>query len=198
MNKSDKRVLKTDYLIKKTFLALLNQKEIDQITIKSICDKALISKSTFYDHYTDKYTLLDTLVSEYAQNFKSEIHSRFKSVSEDRTLQVIEDITNAMSSESQNISSLLKIKGQHGLNIRLRTILRNESFSYFSNHWINNSFSKVFLSELYTEISLGSISFILTNHNNPKMLKQHADFVEIIQEALITKINIKYTEENQL
>ncbi|MBP5841754.1 TetR/AcrR family transcriptional regulator [Lactiplantibacillus plantarum] len=198
MNKSDKRVLKTDYLIKKTFLALLNQKEIDQITIKSICDKALISKSTFYDHYTDKYTLLDTLVSEYAQNFKSEIHSRFKSVSEDRTLQVIEDITNAMSSESQNISSLLKIKGQHGLNIRLRTILRNESFSYFSNHWINNSFSKVFLSELYTEISLGSISFILTNHNNPKMLKQHADFVEIIQEALITKINSKNTEENQL
>lgn len=198
MNKSEKRVLKTDYLIKKTFLALLNQKEIDQITIKSICDKALISKSTFYDHYTDKYTLLDTLVSEYAQNFKSEIHSRFKSVSEDRTLQVIEDITNAMSSESQNISSLLKIKGQHGLNIRLRTILRNESFSYFSNHWINNSFSKVFLSELYTEISLGSISFILTNHNNPKMLKQHADFVEIIQEALITKINSKNTEENQL
>ncbi|KZU77803.1 Transcriptional regulator TetR family [Lactiplantibacillus plantarum] len=198
MNKSDKRVLKTDYLIKKTFLALLNQKEIDQITIKCICDKALISKSTFYDHYTDKYTLLDTLVSEYAQNFKSEIHSRFKSVSEDRTLQVIEDITNAMSSESQNISSLLKIKGQHGLNIRLRTILRNESFSYFSNHWINNSFSKVFLSELYTEISLGSISFILTNHNNPKMLKQHADFVEIIQEALITKINSKNTEENQL
>lgn len=198
MNKPDKRVLKTDYLIKKTFLALLNQKEIDQITIKSICDKALISKSTFYDHYTDKYTLLDTLVSEYAQNFKSEIHSRFKSVSEDRTLQVIEDITNAMSSESQNISSLLKIKGQHGLNIRLRTILRNESFSYFSNHWINNSFSKVFLSELYTEISLGSISFILTNHNNPKMLKQHADFVEIIQEALITKINSKNTEENQL
>ncbi|KEZ12147.1 Transcriptional regulator, TetR family [Lactiplantibacillus plantarum] len=198
MNKSDKRVLKTDYLIKKTFLALLNQKEIDQITIKSICDKALISKSTFYDHYTDKYTLLDTLVSEYAQNFKSEIHSRFKSVSEDRTLQVIEDITNAMSSESQNISSLLKVKGQHGLNIRLRTILRNESFSYFSNHWINNSFSKVFLSELYTEISLGSISFILTNHNNPKMLKQHADFVEIIQEALITKINSKNTEENQL
>ncbi|QKX08704.1 TetR/AcrR family transcriptional regulator [Lactiplantibacillus plantarum] len=198
MNKSDKRVLKTDYLIKKTFLALLNQKEIDQITIKSICDKALISKSTFYDHYTDKYTLLDTLVSEYAQNFESEIHSRFKSVSEDRTLQVIEDITNAMSSESQNISSLLKIKGQHGLNIRLRTILRNESFSYFSNHWINNSFSKVFLSELYTEISLGSISFILTNHNNPKMLKQHADFVEIIQEALITKINSKNTEENQL
>lgn len=198
MNKSDKRVLKTDYLIKKTFLALLNQKEIDQITIKSICDKALISKSTFYDHYTDKYTLLDTLVSEYAQNFKSEIHSRFKSVSEDRTLQVIEDITNAMSSESQNISSLLKIKRQHGLNIRLRTILRNESFSYFSNHWINNSFSKIFLSELYTEISLGSISFILTNHNNPKMLKQHADFVEIIQEALITKINSKNTEENQL
>lgn len=198
MNKSDKRVLKTDYLIKKTFLALLNQKEIDQITIKSICDKALISKSTFYDHYTDKYTLLDTLVSEYAQNFKSEIHSRFKSVSEDRTLQVIEDITNAMSSESQNISSLLKIKGQHGLNIRSRTILRNESFSYFSNHWINNSFSKIFLSELYTEISLGSISFILTNHNNPKMLKQHADFVEIIQEALITKINSKNTEENQL
>ncbi len=103
-----------------------------------------------------------------------------------------------MSSESQNISSLLKVKGQHGLNIRLRTILRNESFSYFSNHWINNSFSKVFLSELYTEISLGSISFILTNHNNPKMLKQHADFVEIIQEALITKINSKNTEENQL
>lgn len=188
MNKFDKRVIKTDNLIKKTFFELLDQKDIDQITIKNICDSALISKSTFYDHYTDKYNLLDTVVNDYAQQFESEIHSRFSSVAENKTLQVIDDITTEMSSESKNISSLLRIKGKHGLNEQLKKILLHESFEYFSSCLINNHFSKEFLSRIYTELALGSISFILSNSNNLRMLQQHADFVEIIQEAMLSKI----------
>lgn len=188
MNKSDKRVLKTDCLIKKTFISLLSQKEFDKITIKNICDVALISKSTFYDHYADKYALLDTVVNDYAQQFESEIHSRFSSVAENKTLQVIDSITTKMSSESQEIYSLLKIRGNRGLNSRLERILRHELLEYLSNYQINDVFSADFLSQIYTEFALGSVSFILSNHNNPDMLKQHAAFVEVIQEAIIKKI----------
>ncbi|WP_248574537.1 TetR/AcrR family transcriptional regulator [Leuconostoc sp. MTCC 10508] len=193
MEKIDKRVQKTDYFIQKAFFSLLNQKAFEQITIKNICETALISKSTFYDHYPDKYSLLDSLVDKYSQKYKTEIHSRFKSVEENRTLQVISKMTTEMSSESQNISALLKITGQHSLINHLREILYNESLNYFSNNNINNRFSKEFLSNMYTGIALESIMFILDNSNNIEMLKQHSDFVGVIQEGIIAKINSKNT-----
>ena len=51
----DLRVLKTEELIRNTFLELLAQKEFTDISVKEITEKARINRSTFYKHYEDKY-----------------------------------------------------------------------------------------------------------------------------------------------
>ena len=55
--KTDLRILKTRENIKTSFINLLLVKNFKDITVQNIIDEALIGRSTFYDHYYDKYDL---------------------------------------------------------------------------------------------------------------------------------------------
>jgi AcrR family transcriptional regulator len=60
----DRRVLKSREAIKKAVIELMSEKTFDDITIKDICDRANVSRGTFYLHYSDKFDLLDKLIEE--------------------------------------------------------------------------------------------------------------------------------------
>ncbi|WP_311408490.1 TetR/AcrR family transcriptional regulator [Liquorilactobacillus uvarum] len=185
----DKREIKTERLIETTFINILSEKDLAKVTVKEICEKALISKSTFYDHYVDKYALLDTIIQEYSRQFQTEIHERFKSVDEHNTLKVISSITQSMASHNKNLSTILKASGvDRSLESNFKKILFQESFEYFTNHEINRKFSSEFLAKMYAEIALASVSFTLTNYENIDLIKQQADFMNLLQQAMLKKI----------
>lgn len=60
----DLRIEKTKKSIINAFIELRSRKPLEKITIKELCEKALINKSTFYSHYADIYDLSDQLESE--------------------------------------------------------------------------------------------------------------------------------------
>src|SRR5471030_1441345 len=62
MNEKDPRAVRTKYLIKESFVKLLEEKDFKYITIKDITTKATINRATFYAQYLDKYILLEELV----------------------------------------------------------------------------------------------------------------------------------------
>lgn len=55
----DLRTEKTERSILNAFIGLRAQKPLEKITVKELCEKAWINKSTFYAHYTDLYDLSD-------------------------------------------------------------------------------------------------------------------------------------------
>jgi len=59
--KTDSRVRYTRQIIQHVFIDLLKQKPLGKITVKEICDKAEINRSTFYKHYEDVYHLMHKL-----------------------------------------------------------------------------------------------------------------------------------------
>lgn len=75
-NISDLRVIKTKRLIKDSFYELLGEEDFDKVNVKQICEKSLIGRSTFYQHYDDKYDLLAQEVENYSQKF-SEILKKY-------------------------------------------------------------------------------------------------------------------------
>lgn len=60
----DLRVEKTRKNIINAFIALRAKKPLEKITIKELCEKAMINKSTFYSHYSDIYALSEALETE--------------------------------------------------------------------------------------------------------------------------------------
>lgn len=58
---TDKRIFKTKKNLKETLITLLEKNSFESITVKSICEKSNTSRITFYNHYGDKYDLLDDI-----------------------------------------------------------------------------------------------------------------------------------------
>ncbi len=56
--KEDLRVRRTKKALFEAFVALVNERTIDDITINELCDRAGIRRATFYKHYSDKYDFL--------------------------------------------------------------------------------------------------------------------------------------------
>ncbi len=60
----DIRTVKTNNSIINAFLELRAKKKIEKITVKELCEKAMINKSTFYSYYTDIYNLSEFLENQ--------------------------------------------------------------------------------------------------------------------------------------
>ena len=78
----DIRIEKTRQSIINAFIELRSHKELERITIKELCEKAQINKSTFYSHYQDIYHLSDTLETEVVVSIMENLKSSGKSAGE--------------------------------------------------------------------------------------------------------------------
>jgi len=61
----DRRVKYTKSIIKDTFLNLLSEKDINNITVTEVCKIADINRATFYRYYDDCYDLLKVIEDEF-------------------------------------------------------------------------------------------------------------------------------------
>ena len=71
--KEDLRIRKTKASLYKSLLQLMEEKTFEDIKITDICKLSLINRSTFYDHFNDKYELLMGLMADSKEEIKSHI-----------------------------------------------------------------------------------------------------------------------------
>lgn len=55
----DLRVRRTHKLLWEAMMAELALRPFEEITVREICERAMVHRSTFYKHYEDKYALLE-------------------------------------------------------------------------------------------------------------------------------------------
>jgi AcrR family transcriptional regulator len=58
----DPRIRRTRLALQQALAKLLQEKEFDKISVQDITDAAGVNRATFYDHYTDKFALLECMV----------------------------------------------------------------------------------------------------------------------------------------
>lgn len=56
--RQDIRITKTKKALERAMLELLEKKKFKKITVNDICQQAMVSRSTFYLHFEDKYQLM--------------------------------------------------------------------------------------------------------------------------------------------
>lgn len=63
----DMRVVKTRRAIRNALIELAEEKDVDKITVKELCERAEISKPAFYSHYGNIYDVIDEVENEVVQ-----------------------------------------------------------------------------------------------------------------------------------
>ena len=79
MNRSESKYFNTALKMDEALISLLENKDLEYITIKEICEKAGVNRSTFYLHYE---TVAD-LVNETAETVNKRFTAYFPQVKKD-------------------------------------------------------------------------------------------------------------------
>ena len=79
MNKSESKYYNTALAMNTALISLLNIKDYDFITIKEVCEKAGVNRSTFYLHYET----MDDLLSETIERINKTFMAQYDIVSND-------------------------------------------------------------------------------------------------------------------
>lgn len=59
----DPRIRRTRQLLQGALRNIMRTKRFDEISVQDITDSATVNRATFYDHYSDKFALLDAMVA---------------------------------------------------------------------------------------------------------------------------------------
>ena len=128
--KTDKRIRYTKMFLKEALIELLHEKPISKITIKELCEKAEINRSTFYTHYIDQYDLLDQIKQELLDNSLLYIDSIKENTSEDHFKQTIFKLLHSIIENKDLIYVLWGKYGDMGFQEQLIEIFKDKVISF--------------------------------------------------------------------
>lgn len=63
------RTIQTKFMLKKALFEILSERNVNEINVKNLCNRAEINRSTFYLHYKDIDELLKTIKQEEVNRF---------------------------------------------------------------------------------------------------------------------------------
>ena len=73
--RDDLRIIKTRRAIEQAFFRLLQQMDFETITVRKLCDEAMVGNATFYYHYQDKCDLAEQVGRRCIQEIRAGIHA---------------------------------------------------------------------------------------------------------------------------
>ena len=72
----DPRILRTRQLIKEAFVGLLQEMDLEKMSVSRIAERATISRVTFYLHYRDIPDMLEKMADEMIEDIQAATNSR--------------------------------------------------------------------------------------------------------------------------
>jgi len=125
--KEDRRVKYTRMVLKESFIRLLEEKDISQITIKEICDRADINRTTFYAHYSDPYDLMRKIENELLDNVTSYLSDHLRKSFDVNIVTAVERIFEYIRENASICKLLLSERGDINFQKRIMTLVYDTS-----------------------------------------------------------------------
>jgi len=121
--KEDLRVTKTKKNLYEALIYLMKDKTFEEIKVSDICEKSLTNRSTFYDHFADKYELLSSLIHDLEQELVLKLQENDGLTTKDFYMKMIEALLEHLSENIDIYSSALKNNTNSIANDMIRTTL---------------------------------------------------------------------------
>ena len=105
----DIRVFKSKRDVETAVIQLILEEDFSKLTIQQICQKALVSRSTFYSHYLDKYDVVEQLVAKTITQLETIFSQKYQSqVSPENLKDYLADIYQFYQENASLLKALLK------------------------------------------------------------------------------------------
>lgn len=146
--KIDSRIIRSKRDLANALEELLQEKNLDDISITEITDRALVSKNTFYNNFSDKGDLLNFLFDRYSEAMETEIDKIVNANLEDEKKALFE-------------CDKLIVHFFYGSKLSFERIVKNDKSRTL--YWAMNDFIKEIVKKLIKKYSLISDMDIPSN-----------------------------------
>lgn len=144
--KEDIRTQITRKLLNEALFDLMKKHDFKSITVKQLCDRANVHRTTFYSHFEDKYALLSYAIQQIGKDVEEQLH--FKEVH--RCLFDVAD-------KNKNLFEQLFLEERDSL----RSILRTEMYTVIVERLEKSGKEIQIEQEIEIESLIGSILGII-------------------------------------
>lgn len=163
--KEDRKTRYTRMVLQDGLIELMKEKSIARITIKELCERADVNRTTFYAHYTDQYDLLRKIEDDVLVWLKEAITTIMDKTDKSGTIEVLEGMCQFILENSRHLQVLLSEQGDIDFQKELFMLIyrsmsspsalntglgkNEETFIFVVNgsvgliqHWLKNGFYK--------------------------------------------------------
>lgn len=117
----DRRKKYTRMVLKESLLEILQTKQIFAITVKEICERADINRSTFYAHFNDQYDLLEHIEEELIEDMVSFLYA-YNTEEELEVLQMTEKLIEYFKAKKTTCLTLLSQNSHSSFEQKVRDV----------------------------------------------------------------------------
>jgi len=177
MSGKDLRIQKTYAALTGAFIDLLQIKSFEQITVKELCDNAIVRTATFYNHFADKYEFADFVIRDMLQRY----HKDAPDLSNLSGHAYYERLLSDAFSLLENNTDLLRSLASDSMLWSISGVIRSSMHDELHDHLIADKAAGHDLSaepELLTELIIGGLEqavrwwFTDANPLPPEILKK--------------------------
>ena len=163
--KQDLRILKTKASLYRGLMTLMKTKPFEDIKISEICQESLINRSTFYDHYTDKYELIQSLMNDMKDELINNLNISKKTNNiKEYYIELIKILLEHIDSNKEIYSAMMKINS----NSIAKDMMTEAIITYITKEIDNNytNESKIPTKTIVLFYASGIINIIIENLKN--------------------------------
>ena len=187
---ADRRVRKTRRLLKECFIRLLNEKKIQDISVRELADMADINRGTFYLHYRDVYDLMDRIEEDIIQDLE-EIVSHYS------TAELIEkpslfflELYPLAKENAGIITALLGENGDLHFSFRMENFLKE----YCLNSWVSSQAGRTPMNDstitLYSAFIVSGCLGVIKSWIESGFLRTPEEMARITEDFIVRGIHV--------
>ena len=165
---NDLRVKRTYLLLKNALFELLAKKSFEEIKVNDLCNAAMVHRTTFYSHFSDKYELLEYCIQDIEKELTDKIgNSTYSNIKEFYT-NLIVNLLKYVSENKKFFKCILKKNSYSGV----INIFMNACVSYITdmlekeeNMDISHKIPISIIAQYYSGAVINTIIFWLTTNS---------------------------------
>lgn len=190
MKNEDLRVKRTKKLLSDALLSLMEDTPFNKLSVNEICNKAMVHRATFYNHFYDKEDLLDYIIDDMQEDlFNASINSGNYTSAKQMYLGLSEKILDYISENKIKVGKILANNSQEKTLFLFSTALRRSiKYLLIKNKFNENCTIPVdILASFFTGGLAILIGTLLSEGNNYSKEEMLGYFDKLLPNDIFTK-----------
>lgn len=170
--KEDLRVIRTRKLLSNALFELLQTKKFDELSVLDICEKAMVHRATFYNHFEDKSHLLEFCLEDLQEElFNKTVNQKKYSSAKEMYLNLISNIFDYVEENKEKIYKIMEYNNIDKMKNLINNFLITSVRYLISHNEFNDTYTlpqKVIVDFLVGGLSNIGFSWILSKEKETK------------------------------